>query len=69
MKEVNYRFKHNIYLINLNLSETRWSARADASKALATHYDSIWDRLKQLAASSRQPAMAVHDANSLVKKT
>ena len=51
-----------------SLSETRWSALVDASKALATNYDSIRDSLKQLAASSRQPAMAVRDANLLVKK-
>ena len=68
MNRVNHRFKHEIYLFNLSLSETLWSARVDASKAFATNFDSSRDSLMQLAASSRQPAMTVHDANSLVKK-
>lgn len=51
-----------------SLSETRWSARADASKALMLNYDNVRLSLKQLAASDRQPPAAVHDAKSLLNK-
>ena len=52
-----------------SLSETRWSASSSASKALALNYLEVIQTLKDIAASERQPPMAVHEAMSLVKKT
>lgn len=51
-----------------SLSETRWSARSDACKALAENYSVIRQTLLDIAKSARQPPMAVHEAKSLVKR-
>ena len=51
-----------------SLSETRWSTRSDASKALVKHYSEIRQTLNDIAGSDRQPPAAVHEANSLNKE-
>lgn len=48
-----------------SLSDTRWSARADAVKALCDGYDSIKSALFEIGSDSQQNGMTRHEANSL----
>jgi len=50
------------------LSETRWSASSSASKALVLNYLEVVQTLRDIDLSDRQPAMAKHEAMSLVNK-
>ena len=51
-----------------SLSETRWSARSDATKALTLNYQYTKQALIDITKSDRQLPTAIHDAKSLVKK-
>ena len=51
-----------------SLSETRWSARADSVKALASNYKVIQNSVDAIARTSTQPPLVVLDAKSLVSK-
>ena len=51
-----------------SLSNTRWSARADASKALMLNYSNYRLSLMDFAKSDKKMPVAVHEANSLIKK-
>ena len=50
-----------------NLSETRWSVRYDATKALFVNYSEIQKALFEITESERQQAVAVLEAKSLIK--
>lgn len=58
---------NKVYVVK-SLSDTRWSARADASKALMLNYNNYRLSLQDFAKQGKQPPAAVHEANSLVKK-
>lgn len=58
---------NKVYVVK-SLSDTRWSARADASKALMLNYNNYRLSLKDFAKQVKQPPATVHEANSLVKK-
>ena len=51
-----------------SLSETRWSARADAVKALASNYKVLQNSVGAIARNSTQPPLVVLVAKSLVRK-
>ena len=51
-----------------SLSETRWSARADAVKALASNYKVLHNSVDAITRNSTQPPLVVHEAKSLVSK-
>ena len=51
-----------------SLSETRWSARADGVKALASNYKVIQNSVDAIARTSTQPPLVVLEAKSLVSK-
>ena len=51
-----------------NLSETRWSARADAAKALALNYKVLQNSVDAIARNSTQPPLVVLEPMSLVSK-
>jgi hypothetical protein len=59
--------KNKVHVVQ-SLSETRWSARSDACRSLAENYSEIRQTLLDIAQSARQPPLAVHEANSLVRK-
>lgn len=48
-----------------SLSETRWSARADAIKALCGGYDSIRSALSEIGSDNEQNGTTRHEANCL----
>ena len=50
------------------LSDTRWSAHADAIKALYFGYIQIQEALKDLAGIEQQRCVIRHEANSLLNK-
>ena len=54
--------------VGKSLSETRWSARADAVKALASNYKVIQNSVDAIARTSTQPPLVVLEAKSLVSK-
>ena len=61
--------KRNLYtkgLVVKSLSDTRWSARADAVKALCAGYNGIKSALDHIAADDQQNGPTRHEANSLV---
>ena len=51
-----------------SLSETRWSARADAAKALASNYKVLQNSVDAIARNSTQPPLVVLEPMSLVSK-
>ena len=51
-----------------SLSETRWSARADDAKALASNYKVLQNSVDAIARNSTQPPLVVLDPMSLVSK-
>ena len=51
-----------------SLSETRWSARADVVKALASNYKVIQNSVDAIDRTSTQPPLVVLEAKSLVSK-
>ena len=51
-----------------SLSETRWSARADAVKALASNYKIIQNSVDAIARTSTQPPLVVLEEKSLMSK-
>ena len=51
-----------------SLSETRWFARADAVKALASNYKVLQNSVDAIARNSTQPPLVVLEAKSLVSK-
>jgi len=59
--------KESVFVVK-SLSETRWSARSDATKALSLNYEVIRQALIDISLSERQPPNAVNEAKSLVKK-
>ncbi|XP_060864355.1 zinc finger MYM-type protein 1-like [Metopolophium dirhodum] len=59
--------KESVFVVK-SLSETRWSARSDATKALSLNYEEIRQALIDISLSERQPPNAVNEAKSLVKK-
>ena len=48
--------------------DTRWSARADATKALVKGYDEINDALVEIAANEEEKAETREEARGLVAK-
>jgi len=58
--------KDNSFVLQ-GLSETRWSARSDATRAFYDNYIEIRQALSDIAESERQPPAAVHEAKSLIK--
>jgi len=48
-----------------SLSDTRWSARADAVKALCAGYDCIKSALHDIAEDDQQNGSTRHEADSL----
>lgn len=59
--------KESVFVVK-SLSETRWSARSDATKAFSLNYEEIRQTLIDITLSERQPSNAVNEAKSLVKK-
>jgi hypothetical protein len=59
--------KQKVYIVQ-SLSETRWSAQSDATRALAVNYSEIRQALLDIRDSQRQPVTAVREASSIVKK-
>ena len=55
-------------LVVKRVSDTRWSARADATKALAKGYTSIQEALKCIMEDENQKAEARSDAKNLLKR-
>lgn len=55
-------------IVPKSLSTTRWSARADATRALRHNYSGILSALQQLANDKDQTATARNDASSLATK-
>ena len=51
-----------------SLSETRWSARGDAVKALASNYEILQNSVDATARNSTQPPLVVLEEKSLVSK-
>lgn len=61
------RMKENTFVLQ-GLSETRWSARSDATRAFYANYMEIRQALSDVTGSERQPPASVHEAKSLIKK-
>ena len=57
--------KENAFSLQ-GLSETRWSARSDATRAFYANYVKIRQALSDLTESKRQPPAAVNEAKSLI---
>ena len=51
-----------------SLSQTRWSARADTAKALASNYKVLQNSVDAIARNSTQPPLVMLEAKSLVSK-
>ncbi|KAL4719164.1 hypothetical protein ACJJTC_014022 [Scirpophaga incertulas] len=49
-----------------HVSDTRWCARADATKALATGYNSFQKALQSIASDETQTSQAIHEAKCLL---
>lgn len=58
--------KHNSSLVLKSVSDTRWCARADATKALATGYNSFQKALQSIASDETQTSQAIHEAKCLL---
>ena len=54
--------------VDKNLSGTRWSARADAVKALSEGYDENIIVLEELSADNNQPAETMAEASVIVRQ-
>ena len=54
--------------VDKNLSGTRWSARADAVKALSEGYDENIIVLEELSADNNQPAETMAEASGIVRQ-
>lgn len=51
-----------------SLSETRWSARADALNALQSGYNNVYEALTSIGYNNDQPGETRNEARSLLKK-
>ncbi|GFR10080.1 uncharacterized protein TNCT_578021 [Trichonephila clavata] len=64
--------KQDPSLVLKRVSDTRWYARADATKALANGYNSFQKALQSIAGDETQTSQAIHEAkcllNDLAKK-
>ncbi|XP_071044441.1 uncharacterized protein [Parasteatoda tepidariorum] len=64
--------KQDPSLVLKRVSDTRWCARADATKALANGYNSFQKALQSIACDKTQTSQAIHEAkcllNDLAKK-
>jgi hypothetical protein len=55
-------------LVVKSLSVTRWSARADAVKAVNNHCSSVLDALQNISRDSKQPMSTRAEAEGLIKQ-
>ncbi|XP_071035399.1 uncharacterized protein [Parasteatoda tepidariorum] len=58
--------KQDPSLVLKRVSDTRWCARADATKALANGYNSFQKALQSLAGGETQTSQAIHEAKCLL---
>ncbi|GBP21478.1 hypothetical protein EVAR_12079_1 [Eumeta japonica] len=72
---LNFLSQYNIDVRNLRarfvigserVSDTRWCARADATKALANGYNSFQKALQSIAGDETQTSQAIHEAKCLL---
>ncbi|GBP20185.1 hypothetical protein EVAR_82058_1 [Eumeta japonica] len=58
--------KQDSSLVLKRVSDTRWCARADATKALANGYNSFQKALQSIAGDETQTSQAIHEAKCLL---
>ncbi|GBP51433.1 hypothetical protein EVAR_37269_1 [Eumeta japonica] len=58
--------KQDSSLVLKRVSDTRWCARADATKALANGYNSFQKALQYIAGDETQTSQAIHEAKCLL---